>query len=30
MSAGSGEPADFFDMVNTVGNFKITQVVIDK
>ena len=29
-AAGSGEPADFFNLVNTVGNFRITKIEVEE
>ncbi|MHC4483067.1 MAG: transglutaminase-like domain-containing protein [Planctomycetota bacterium] len=30
LAAGSGEPADFFNIVTTLGNFKIDKVIVNK
>lgn len=30
LATGSGEPADFFGMISTLGNFKIEKIVIGK
>ncbi len=30
LAAGNGEPADFFNIVNTLGNFKIDKVIVNK